>query len=261
MRRDISLLPTIRERRRARVKTTNSLVAVSRALSRGMADLRFGPPIACVYNPLEYARAMHESYLVRYGGRPKEVILLGMNPGPFGMAQTGVPFGDVTMVREFLGLRGGVGHPAKEHGKRPILGLDCPRSEVSGSRLWGWAQAEFGAAEGFFARFFVANYCPLVFMEESGKNLTPDKLPAAERGPLFERCDQALRETVACLRPRFVIGVGSFARARAEAALAGGSVTTGGILHPSPASPLANRGWVAIIQRQLAEIGVVLGDR
>jgi single-strand selective monofunctional uracil DNA glycosylase len=211
-----------------------------------------------VYNPLDYARQPHEAYLARYGAGPKEVLLLGMNPGPFGMAQTGVPFGDVTMVREFLGLEGQVGRPAAEHAKRPVLGFACPRCEVSGSRLWGWARDSFGTPETFFARFFVANYCPLVFMEASGKNLTPDKLPAAERAPLFAACDEALRATVALLRPRYAIGVGGFAADRLRDVLDGTGVAVGTILHPSPASPLANRGWAQQVLRQLAELGIDL---
>ena len=32
----------------------------------------------------------------------KRVVFLGMNPGPFGMAQVGVPFGEVAAVRDWL---------------------------------------------------------------------------------------------------------------------------------------------------------------
>jgi single-strand selective monofunctional uracil DNA glycosylase len=238
------------------VSAISSLVQVSRTLSRRVDRLSFGSPVAFVYNPLAYARSLHEQYLVRYGQAAKEVVLLGMNPGPFGMAQTGVPFGDVTMVRDFLGLAGEVGQPARAHPKRPVEGLACSRSEVSGTRLWGWAKDDFGTAERFFARFFVANYCPLAFMEASGRNLTPDKLPSAEQDPLFAACDEALRETAALLRPRLVVGVGVFAAERARRALHGTAVETGSILHPSPASPLANRGWAAVARRQLADMGI-----
>jgi single-strand selective monofunctional uracil DNA glycosylase len=172
------------------------------------------------------------------------------------MAQTGVPFGDVAMVRDLLRLAGEVGRPLREHPKRPIEGLACPRGEVSGARLWGWVRDDFGSAERFCDRFFVANYCPLAFMEASGRNLTPDKLPPAEQGPLFAACDQALRETVALLRPRQVVGVGVFASERARRALDGMGIGVGSILHPSPASPLANRGWAALVRRQLAELGI-----
>ncbi|MBN2575213.1 MAG: single-stranded DNA-binding protein [Deltaproteobacteria bacterium] len=236
--------------------SATSLVAISRALARRVDRLVFAPPVAYVYNPLAYAAALHEAYLVRYGGAAKEVVLLGMNPGPFGMAQTGVPFGDVATVRDFLGLRGEVGCPRRQHPKRRIQGLACPRGEVSGARLWGWVRDDFGSAERFFARFFVGNYCPLVFMEASGRNLTPDKLPAREQGALFSACDEALRATVELLRPRHVVGVGAFAAGRARRALADMGVAVGTILHPSPASPLANRGWAAQARRQLSELGI-----
>jgi len=233
-----------------------SLVDISRALSERVARLRFAAPVCCVYNPLEYARAPHELYLSRYGGGEKEVLLLGMNPGPFGMAQTGVPFGDVTMVRDWLGISAPVAKPQDEHPKRPVIGFECPRSEVSGSRLWGWARDRFRTPERFFQRFFVVNYCPLAFMEASARNLTPDKLPAPEQQALTAVCDDALRDIVRQLRPRIVVGVGAFAERRARAALVAEDVAIGTILHPSPASPLANRGWAETIERQLDNLGV-----
>ena len=236
----------------------DTLVAISRELSRAAGQLVFASPVAFVYCPLEYAWPVHRAYLERYGQPQKEVVLLGMNPGPFGMAQTGVPFGDVSMVRGFLGLGGQVGRPRREHPKRRVQGLACARSEVSGTRLWGWAKEEFGTAEHFFSRFFVANYCPLVFMEASARNLTPDKLPLREQKALFAACDEALRKMVAYLEPRWVVGVGAFAASRARAALAAGRITVGAILHPSPASPLANRGWAAQARRQLVALGIAL---
>jgi single-strand selective monofunctional uracil DNA glycosylase len=233
-----------------------TLVEISRALSARVARLRFDDPVCRVYNPLHYAHAPHELYLTRYGGTRKEVLLLGMNPGPFGMAQTGVPFGDVTMVRDWLGILAAVDKPALEHPKRPVLGFGCTRAEISGTRLWGWARERFGTPERFFRRFFVANYCPLVFMEASGRNLTPDKLRAAEREALFSACDGALLDIVRQLRPRIVVGVGGFAERRARAVLPGEGVAVGTILHPSPASPLANRGWAEAVERQLESLGV-----
>ena len=146
-----------------------TLVDVSRALSESVSRIRFAAPVHCVYNPLDYARGPHELYVTRYGGGPKEVLLLGMNPGPFGMVQTGVPFGDVTMVRDWLRVSAPVEKPQHEHAKRPVLGFDCLRSEVSGARLWGWARDRFGTPDRFFRRFFVANYCPLAFMEAGAR--------------------------------------------------------------------------------------------
>jgi single-strand selective monofunctional uracil DNA glycosylase len=233
-----------------------SLVRISRELSSRVSRLHFSPPVTHVYNPLEYAREPHERYLALWGRSPKRALLLGMNPGPFGMAQTGVPFGDVSVVREFLGVTGRVRKPALEHAKRPVLGFDCPRGEVSGARLWGYAQSRFGSAACFFENFFVVNYCPLVFMEASGANRTPDKLPKAEQAELFAACDDALVQVVAELSPEFVIGVGAFAAARAARALTGFTGTIASISHPSPASPKANRGWAELVENELKERGL-----
>lgn len=223
-----------------------------------LGELLFGPPVAFVYNPLVYARRPHELYWDRYGHPPKEVLFLGMNPGPFGMAQTGVPFGEVAAVRGWLGIEAPVGRPQREHPARPVEGFSCRRSEVSGRRLWGWARERFGTPEAFFRRFFVANYCPLLFLEEGGRNRTPDKLPPEEAKPLYAACDRALRAVVHCLRPRLVVGVGKFAEDRARAALAGSGVAVGRITHPSPANPAANRGWAERVERELGELGVRL---
>jgi single-strand selective monofunctional uracil DNA glycosylase len=181
-----------------------------------------------------------------------------MNPGPFGMAQTGVPFGEIALVRDFVGVEAEVDRPKNEHPKRPVEGFACTRSEVSGQRFWGWAKQRFEVPERFFERFFVINYCPLVFMEASGKNRTPDKLPASERAALYTACDRALVDMIDELAPKFVIGIGAFALERAEAALAGRAITFGTILHPSPASPLANRGWAEKAEAQLRALGVAI---
>jgi single-strand selective monofunctional uracil DNA glycosylase len=232
------------------------LVTISRRLHRGISKLRFGPPVAYVYDPLDYAREPHECYLRRYGERTGRVVLLGMNPGPFGMAQTGVPFGEVALVRDWLKVEGRVRQPKACHPKRPIDGFECARSEVSGARLWGWARDRFETPKRFFGRFFVLNYCPLAFLEESGRNLTPDKLPVAERKPLLELCDRALRETMDVLRPRLVVGVGGFAERRAREVLGPTGLEIGSILHPSPASPKANRGWAAAAEKDFAALGI-----
>jgi single-strand selective monofunctional uracil DNA glycosylase len=172
------------------------------------------------------------------------------------MTQTGVPFGEVAAVRDWLGIRAEIKKPPKQHPKRPILGFDCQRSEVSGRRLWGLFAERFGSPEMFFADHFVANYCPLVFCEESGCNRTPDKLPQPECRRLFAVCDKHLREVAHVLDPEWVIGVGGFAADRARDVLSPLGIRVGQILHPSPASPAANRGWSKIVTAQLVQTGV-----
>ena len=85
------------------------------------------------------------------------------------------------------------------------------RSEVSGRRLWGLFAERFDSAKAFMGEHFVANYCPLVFMEESARNITPDKLPASLKQPLEAVCDQHLSQLISILQPQWVVGVGNFA--------------------------------------------------
>lgn len=235
---------------------SNPLVKSARQLCTALGAIEFSEPVAHVYQPLDYAWAVHEAYLTKFGGGPKRVIFLGMNPGPFGMVQTGVPFGEVAAVRDWLGLGAQVAKPAKEHPKRPIEGFSCRRSEVSGRRLWGLFAARFGPAERFFAQHFVANYCPLAFMEASGRNLTPDKLPMSQTARLYAACDAHLERLVSILQPEWLIGVGDFAKKRAAELFRNRPLKVAGILHPSPASPAANRGWAAQAEKQLGTLGV-----
>ncbi len=232
------------------------LVAAAERLRQATQDLVFSKPIHTVYRPLDYAWELHREWLRRaQPGAP--AVLLGMNPGPWGMVQTGVPFGEVNAVRDWLHIEGTVRPPQAQHPKRPIEGLACKRSEVSGKRLWSWAKDRFGTPEEFFQSFFILNWCPLAFLEESGRNRTPDKLPQKERDPLIRACDDHLRQAITTLRPSMVVGVGVFARKQAERALADSNVGFGTILHPSPASPAANRGWAPQVDRQLQELGLL----
>jgi len=239
---------------------SHTLIDASRKLSTEVSRLSFKSPVTHVYNPLEYAREPYERYVERFGTGSKRVVLVGMNPGPWGMAQTGVPFGEIEAVSGWMGIRGKVNKPAREHPKRPVEGFACTRSEVSGRRLWGLMAARFESAQQFFSDHFVANYCPLVFMEESGRNRTPDKLPAAEREPLFQACDTALAAFIAALSPAWVIGVGKFAESRVRHVIESMDLSlplqTASLLHPSPASPAANRGWEEAALTRMEELGV-----
>lgn len=244
-----------------KVKRKNSesaerVVAAARRLASRVEKLSFAPPVTHVYNPLAYAWAPHEIYLRKFGGEKRRIVFLGMNPGPFGMVQTGVPFGEISAVRDWLGIEAQVGRPSQEHPRRPIQGFACARSEVSGQRLWGLFARRYPQARAFFAEHIVMNYCPLAFLEESGRNRTPDKLPLSEREALFDACDEHLREIIETLAPEWVVGVGDFAWRRAQAIAAGRSFNVGRILHPSPASPAANRNWARVATTQLEQLGI-----
>lgn len=236
-----------------------ALSAASDTLAAACARLRFSPPITHTYHPLIYAKEPHRMYWEKFGGGQKRVLFLGMNPGPWGMAQTGVPFGEVAAVRDWMQICAPVSAPQKMHPSRPVLGFQCPRSEVSGRRLWGMFAARYSRAEDFFAAHFVLNYCPVLFLAASGgrcANITPDKLPPAERAPLFALCDDFLRAAAKALRPQFCIGVGNFAESRLRLLFADANIRIGKIPHPSPANPAANKDYAAQAEKQLVDLGV-----
>ena len=236
--------------------TAPQILEAAAALRDAVAGLRFSAPVSYVYNPLDYAWDAHALYVKKFAATPKRILFLGMNPGPFGMAQIGVPFGEVAAARDWMGLHSAVRRPVPEHPKRPVLGFDCARSEVSGRRLWGLFAERFGPAEEFFREHYVVNYCPLAFLATTGANLTPDKLPARELEPLYAACDEHLRRVVEVLRPAWLIGIGGFAMKRAaETAKHFPALRTAQILHPSPASPAANRGWSGQAAAQLEACG------
>jgi single-strand selective monofunctional uracil DNA glycosylase len=238
---------------------SEALIRASRKLSRQCMAIDFGDAAPWIYNPLQYAKALHEQYLERFARPSCQVLFLGMNPGPWGMSQTGVPFGEIAAVRDYLKLDAKVKKPNPEHPKRPIEGLDCPRSEVSGRRLWGLFAERHPDPEDFFADHFVSNFCPLVFMEESARNITPDKLPAAYRSQLQDVCDAHLTTLIQTIQPNWIIGVGAFAETCAKRVVAGLDLLRpeiGRILHPSPASPAANKDWAGTATRQLTELGI-----
>ena len=252
-------------------KTALSCVEIQLQAAAELRDavnaISFSKPVDCVYNPLNYAWDAFAAYVKRFGAGPKRAVFLGMNPGPWGMAQTGVPFGEVSAVRDWMGLDVPVGRPETEHPAYPVRGLDCPRSEVSGKRLWGLFSFRFGSAGNFFTEYFVINYCPLLFIARprrdkegnpvgQGYNLTPDHLKGKDREPLYDACDQHLWTVVRALNPRWLIGIGSFAANRAQDVFGESGLKILKILHPSPASPLSNKDWPGTVTRQLVETGV-----
>ncbi len=243
--------------------SASPLVLASRALARQAEALAFAPPVRYVYNPLRYAREPWERYLARFAASGKVVVFLGMNPGPWGMAQTGVPFGEISIVKEWLSVAGRVGTPRRTHPRLPVRGFASTRSEVSGRRLWGLMRQHYGTTEAFIAEAFVANYCPLLFLGEAGRNLTPDKIAKQDRSALYEACDRFLLRLLETLRPRWTVGVGAFAAARLQEVV--GSTNDGPgsppprvimIPHPSPANPRANRDWAGLAKAVLLREGV-----
>ena len=233
---------------------TDSIIAITKTFAEQVGALQFPAPVSYCYNPLDYAWETHRQYLERFAGQG-QVLLLGMNPGPFGMAQTGVPFGSIPAVRDWMQLDGSrIGSPPRTHPKRPVLGFNCRREEPSGKRLWGLMHHHFPNPQDCFRHFLVMNFCPLVFMAESGANLTPDKL----RGPTFVNlqrlCSEALTTMIGLLQPRAVVGIGNWAKSQLLANAPGYVVSQ--IPHPSPANPQANRDWAGQARSALVRAGL-----
>lgn len=248
-----------RIRYHAAMSAGDSILAASKKMAARLARFKPRDPVRYIYNPLAYAFEPYAHYTLSFASKGVSALFIGMNPGPWGMAQTGVPFGEIAAVRDWMGISGYVRAPSKTHPRVPILGFASRRSEASGRRFWGLARERFGTARRFFANNFVINYCPLMFLDGRGGNVTPDKLDKADREKLFRICDDFLGNLIRILEPARVVGIGSFARMRAQfviESLGGLRPSVTGIIHPSPANPRANRDWAGTAERELERLGI-----
>ena len=210
-------------------------------------------------NPLDYARQPHQKYLAMIGEYSPDTILLGMNPGPWGMAQCGIPFGATKVATELLGIAEvEVLQPDGMHPKRPVVGLSLERQEVSGTRLWGALAERYCNAKEILSQVFIVNHCPLLLLDEAGRNITPDKLSGDAVNGLLQACDEHLKQVTEIIGAKKIIGVGKYAEKQARNVFRDYPNTTieiCSVWHPSPASPLANRNdgadWRANFYAQL----------
>lgn len=253
---------------------TNPVAAIARNLSNRLIALhksvggRPTKPIAGVLNSHQYAFCPFGEYCNMFApaGQQPLALFVGMNPGPYGTAQNGIPFGCSSFVNNWMGITQGTAGSAAVKGTElkegidghgfeycpAVLGLRCKKEEVSGKRLWGWAQSVVGGgkAEAFFRHAFVYTYCPLAFFA-GGANVPLADLPVAERRTIEEHCDQALLALVLEMKPVYVIGVGNYAYSKAEKAVTKAAVESCSphsmvalkVAHPSPASPGAAAFW------------------
>ena len=210
--------------------------------------------VAHVTNPLDYAWELHEQFIRKWGGFGAKTLLLGMNPGPYGMAQTGVPFGATKMATDVLRIEPvELQTPAGAHPKRPIQGLSMERQEVSGTRFWTFMVDHYGSIEATFSNIFVVNHCPLLILGETGRNITPVDIPKSTINPILDLCDQHLKSVVNIMGIERIIGVGNYAKKRAKNIVP--ELDIDAMWHPSPASPLANRNggadWRANVASKL----------
>ena len=218
-----------------------------------------GSGVTHLSNPLDHARDPHALMLHKYLNGEKKLLFLGMNPGPWGMCQTGIPFGEVQSCVHFLKIKASVKTPKYFHPKRPIHGFDCQRREVSGERFWKLFQEVCETPETFFMNSFVYNHCPIAFMKESGKNVTPPELPKNLRNCIVNACDIALIKIIELLKTQMVIGVGKFSEKIVKSLVKQGrlDVKVGFLMHPSPINPIANKGWAEIALKTLNDLDIL----
>ena len=105
--------------------TVEALIAAAQTLStkcdQAIKKIEENSEVDHATNPLDYAWPHHVQYLEQWGGLGARVLLLGMNPGPWCMAQTGVPFGATDVAQQFLGIEPrALLTPPNAHPKRPI---------------------------------------------------------------------------------------------------------------------------------------------
>ena len=242
---------------------------LSVACDRAIPALENTEAVAHATNPLDYAWIHHAQFIEQWGGRGATTLLLGMNPGPWGMAQSGVPFGATEVAQRFLKIDPQeLNTPDNAHPKRPVVGMALERQEVSGTRMWNLMEDMYGSPEATFDQLFIVNHCPLLLLGERGQNVTPDKVPKAVIKPVLEACDDHLRFVVDIMGIDRIVGVGKYAEQRAKRVFKAGKDGTGATAegrpvvvttcwHPSPASPLANRNngadWRANVRKVLSE--------
>jgi len=238
----------------------SEFLKIEQELSKNLLHIEYSETkVKYISNPVEHAKEPHTSFLEKYLNGGKSILFLGMNPGPWGMCQTGVPFGEVQTCKNWLKICGNVTQPKNYHPKRPIEGFGCKRREVSGERFWRFFEMKCKTPDVFFKDCFVYNHCPLAFMTETGKNITPPQIGADKRALINNLCDNALVDVIKLLGVSSVIGVGKFAEKRANEIKKKFNldISVFFLLHPSPASPAANKGWSDIAEVSLRQMNIL----
>ncbi|XP_015433302.1 PREDICTED: single-strand selective monofunctional uracil DNA glycosylase [Dufourea novaeangliae] len=237
---------------------SEQLLLMERNLATELGKITFRQPVEYVYSPLEYAFDTHAMYVRKYCSTAKKILFLGMNPGPWGMSQTGVPFGEISMVRDWLKISGPVGKPAKEQPDRKVTGFQCTRSEVSGKRLWGLFRELCGNSEKFFKQAYIHNYCPIAWMDNKGRNITPAEIKGTEIEKVHSACDKVLADTIRLLKVETVIGIGIYAEKRAKLVVQSSKLVAKVLCLPHPSPRAANnKNWSEKATKKLSEFGLL----
>lgn len=218
-----------------------ALIDLTEEFNKKLNELQFDFD-GFVYNPLNYASLLHNQFLNR-NTNTIDNLFMGMNPGPFGMAQNGVPFGATSKVKDFLKINGSVDLVLDAHPKLPIVGLEMKREEESGKRFWSVMEEIYGNCEEFFKHSFATNYCPLAFIDKgsTAKNITPDKLSKQDQKKIELVCDEFLEKQINILKPKRIIAIGRYSEKMALKNK--DKIEVLYLFHPSPANPKGFSYW------------------
>ncbi|XP_036325238.1 single-strand selective monofunctional uracil DNA glycosylase-like [Rhagoletis pomonella] len=231
-------------------------------LNNDLQNILKPPGITHVYNPVEYASSIHCAYLEKYLDGPKRVVFVGMNPGSNGMGQTGVPFGNILTVRDEMGLTGSVQQPPSIHAKRPVSGLECNIEEPSGVRIWSlFKKLAGGSLNNFGRQCFVHNFCPLIFYDSAGHNITPSELKGDYKAKIGKACLDVLDLELDLLKTEILVVIGSYMHDMVKRSRHASSLKICKLPHPSPRS-LNNHNWPEKAEKLLYEFDLIkyIGD-
>lgn len=230
---------------------TDTLLGFSKTLVQSLQKIDIGQFTndIIMYNVLDYAWDAWEQYITQYAKGTAHTLVLGINPGPHGMVQTGIPFGNISTVQHYLNIQPNIQHDKiSPHPRRPVLGLTYTREEPSGKLLWGTIQEMYPNPNDFFSDFFVLNYCPLAFFsnDEKASNLTPDKLPKIYQSHIEILCSKHLAQYLVGFQITRILAVGKYTQQIAGKVLEGGGldilmpkqkIEVQYLTHPSPLNP------------------------
>ncbi|KAF7991960.1 hypothetical protein HCN44_010761 [Aphidius gifuensis] len=214
----------------------NNLLNIELNLSINLDKLNYNNPIDYIYCPIIYAKTVHFNYLNKYCRDKKNIMILGMNPGPWGMSQTGVPFGEINIVIDWLKINGHIDKPKRQHEQRQVDGFSCKRSEISGRKFWSLFKKLSNNPDTFFRHCFLRNFFkPTIIIII---------IAGPEQKKLQEFCDQALIEVIKILDVKVIIGVGRFSEQRAKKVVKTAKLSTKVLwmIHPSPRATIG-KNW------------------
>lgn len=152
-----------------------------------------------------------------------------------------------------MGLRGQVDKPPLLHPKRPIEGLESTREEPSGKRLWTLFQKlSNGSLDIFFEQCFVHNFCPLVFFNKNGNNITPNELKAPYKQQIRDECLRITEEILKLIQPEIIVAIGLYVYDTLRKSEYCKTKRLLRLAHPSPRS-LYNNDWPEKAEKFLIE--------